>query len=320
MRGRNNRRSSNPLTRVYESNGPDVKVRGTAHHIAEKYQQLARDAQSSGDPVAAENYFQHAEHYQRLIATLQGTAYTPQLGYGRDDEFDDEDGDDVSALDAPQPYARPEPPAYSQREPRDVREPREPRESREAREPRENRDTRDNRGEGRSGKEGRQGGYRRNRDEDGGEPREYRASTRQPREEAPEAPAYVPPPPAPRPSRSRATAQVEAPPRVEDDQDIGLPAFITGAPAVAKERAEPKVEAKAETRVEARAETRAELKAEREESVEAVATDESPDAGDAGRVTRRRRRFRTRAERAEEAGEGGAGDAPVPEQPALFGE
>jgi len=61
----------NPLTRVYESNGPEVKIRGTAHHIAEKYLQLARDAQGSGDPVTAENHFQHAEHYLRMIATAQ---------------------------------------------------------------------------------------------------------------------------------------------------------------------------------------------------------------------------------------------------------
>jgi hypothetical protein len=61
----------NPLTRVYESNGPEVKIRGTAHHVAEKYLQLARDAQSSGDPVTAENHFQHAEHYLRLIAAAQ---------------------------------------------------------------------------------------------------------------------------------------------------------------------------------------------------------------------------------------------------------
>src|SRR3981189_3461276 len=70
MRGRN-RRNHNPLTRVYESNGPDVKIRGTANHVAEKYLQLARDAQTSGDPIAAENYFQHAEHYFRLIAAAQ---------------------------------------------------------------------------------------------------------------------------------------------------------------------------------------------------------------------------------------------------------
>ncbi|MES1155097.1 MAG: DUF4167 domain-containing protein [Pseudorhodoplanes sp.] len=79
MRGRNRGggggggggKNHNPLTRVYESNGPDVKIRGTANHIAEKYIQLARDAQASGDPVAAENYYQHAEHYFRLIAAAQ---------------------------------------------------------------------------------------------------------------------------------------------------------------------------------------------------------------------------------------------------------
>src|SRR5262249_51511323 len=67
----NNRRGQNPMTRVYESNGPDIKISGTASHVAEKYVQLARDARSSGDPVAAENYYQHAEHYFRLIAAAQ---------------------------------------------------------------------------------------------------------------------------------------------------------------------------------------------------------------------------------------------------------
>ena len=59
------------MTRVYESNGPEIKIRGTASHLAEKYVQLARDAQGSGDPVAAENYYQHAEHYFRIIAAAQ---------------------------------------------------------------------------------------------------------------------------------------------------------------------------------------------------------------------------------------------------------
>lgn len=67
----NNRRSPNPLTRSYESNGPDVKIRGNAQTVADKYLTLARDAQSSGDRVMAENYFQHAEHYNRIIATAQ---------------------------------------------------------------------------------------------------------------------------------------------------------------------------------------------------------------------------------------------------------
>lgn len=69
-RGRN-RRPSNSGNRVYESNGPDVKIRGNASHVSEKYLALARDAQVSGDPVASENYLQHAEHYLRIIAAAQ---------------------------------------------------------------------------------------------------------------------------------------------------------------------------------------------------------------------------------------------------------
>src|SRR5262249_40135151 len=64
-------KSHNPMVRVYESNGPDVKIRGNPSHIAEKYVQLARDALTSGDPIAAENYYQHAEHYYRVIAAAQ---------------------------------------------------------------------------------------------------------------------------------------------------------------------------------------------------------------------------------------------------------
>ena len=60
----------NPLNRVFESNGPDVKLRGTAAQVHEKYIGLARDAQSSGDRVAAEGYFQHAEHYQRMLSSM----------------------------------------------------------------------------------------------------------------------------------------------------------------------------------------------------------------------------------------------------------
>jgi Domain of unknown function (DUF4167) len=110
MRGRN-RKSHNPLTRVYESNGPDIKIRGTASHVAEKYVQLARDAQASGDPVAAENYYQHAEHYFRMIAAVQEqfrqnqpNFYRPEGGGNdthsgndmQDESFDD--GDDEGAV------------------------------------------------------------------------------------------------------------------------------------------------------------------------------------------------------------------------------
>lgn len=95
MRGRNrNNKGPNPLTRSYDSNGPDVKIRGTAQHIADKYAQLARDAQVSGDPVAAENYFQHAEHYYRLIAAAQ-EQFRPAFGaYQRPFDDDADEGED----------------------------------------------------------------------------------------------------------------------------------------------------------------------------------------------------------------------------------
>ena len=72
-RGRG-RKPQNPMSRSYESNGPDVKVRGTAAHVAEKYMSLARDALSSGDIVAAESYLQHAEHYNRIVMAAQAQA------------------------------------------------------------------------------------------------------------------------------------------------------------------------------------------------------------------------------------------------------
>jgi len=65
------RRAPNPLTRNYESSGPEVKIRGNAQHIAEKYLALARDAQAAGDRVMGENYLQHAEHYIRIILSAQ---------------------------------------------------------------------------------------------------------------------------------------------------------------------------------------------------------------------------------------------------------
>src|ERR1700750_3069911 len=90
----NNRRGQNPMTRVFESNGPDIKIRGTASHVAEKYVQLARDARSSGDPVAAENYYQHAEHYFRLIAAAQEQFRQNQPQPRPDNEMSSEGGAD----------------------------------------------------------------------------------------------------------------------------------------------------------------------------------------------------------------------------------
>jgi hypothetical protein len=97
MRNRN-RKGPNPLQRSYESNGGDVKIRGTALHVAEKYVQLARDAQSSGDRVAGENYLQHAEHYYRIVAAAQAQMPQPQQIYRNDDG----DGDDEDEFGNPQ--------------------------------------------------------------------------------------------------------------------------------------------------------------------------------------------------------------------------
>jgi hypothetical protein len=129
MRGRNRKgghHHQNPLSRMYESNGPDVKIRGTASHVAEKYLQLARDAQSSGDPIAAENYYQHAEHYFRLIAAAQEQYRQSQPYYqqqqqgdvranGNDDGFDGDD-DEQPHLSG-EPFAPREPQPFYAREP-----------------------------------------------------------------------------------------------------------------------------------------------------------------------------------------------------------
>lgn len=160
MRGRNNqqqhnRRNQNPLTRVYESNGPDVKIRGTANHVAEKYLQLARDAQSSGDPVSAENYFQHAEHYFRLIAAAQeqfrqqNPNFQPRPEGGNDQQYQprsdeqfDEGGEEDTQSFGDQPFGTREPQPYMpqnaqpyiqrdnqpyQHQPRDGQQPQQPR-------------------------------------------------------------------------------------------------------------------------------------------------------------------------------------------------
>lgn len=89
----NNRRGPNPLTRNYESNGPDVKIRGSAQQIAEKYTTLARDSHSSGDRVMAENYLQHAEHYNRIIAAAQAQLPIQNMQQSRNDMDDDYDDD-----------------------------------------------------------------------------------------------------------------------------------------------------------------------------------------------------------------------------------
>jgi hypothetical protein len=74
-----------PLNRnhVFDSNGPDVRIRGTAQQLFEKYLQLGRDATSSGDRVMAEGYFQHAEHYFRILNAMNQAAQQGQQQNGQ---------------------------------------------------------------------------------------------------------------------------------------------------------------------------------------------------------------------------------------------
>ncbi|MDO9126732.1 MAG: DUF4167 domain-containing protein, partial [Parvibaculum sp.] len=106
-RGRGRKPQQHSANRAYDSNGPDVKVRGTAATVCEKYQQLARDAISAGDRVTAENYYQHAEHYYRLLmATQQGQEgqqrQQSSLGYRPDEDEESENEGDYTP-DGPQP-------------------------------------------------------------------------------------------------------------------------------------------------------------------------------------------------------------------------
>ena len=97
-RGRNRRSGGNPQNafnnpnRHYESVGPDVKIRGSAQQVLEKYLQYARDAQTSGDRILSEAYFQFAEHYQRIVAKqLEARNQQQQPHQNRGDRRDDRD-------------------------------------------------------------------------------------------------------------------------------------------------------------------------------------------------------------------------------------
>jgi hypothetical protein len=110
----NNRKPQNPLSRNYESSGPDVKIRGTAAQIAEKYITLARDAASSGDSVMSENYLQHAEHYNRIIMAAQAQAATVsqhsgENGYAMNGA--QRHGPDTNGALREQPHMQPQPQA-----------------------------------------------------------------------------------------------------------------------------------------------------------------------------------------------------------------
>lgn len=153
QRGRNrkpgggNANAANP-NRSWDSQGPEnIKVRGNAQTVYERYQQLARDAASSGDRVLAENYLQHAEHYFRVLRALQPQRPVSEIAarelsnQGFDIDFEDETGAQAAAFLA----------AAQQQAERDARQQAEGQgdQTRELREPREWRDRDQNRDQNR---------------------------------------------------------------------------------------------------------------------------------------------------------------------------
>jgi len=152
-RGRNQRRrqGSNP-NRALDSNGPEVRIRGTANQIYDKYITLARDATTSGDRIKGESYLQYAEHYFRLIrlqqpaqplhqsnqpqqAQNEGAAEQPALDNGEENKGGrrDDVGRRNGAGSAANQSDRPEPSADSG--PNDAGEMKKPRRRRAPRKP-----------------------------------------------------------------------------------------------------------------------------------------------------------------------------------------
>jgi hypothetical protein len=97
-RGRGSRRPhASPRQQTYDSAGPDIRIRGNAYQVLEKYLAMARDAASVGDRIAAENFYQHAEHYYRIINANGGGDQGGQNGRHR--PLPRPDGQDVAAFD-----------------------------------------------------------------------------------------------------------------------------------------------------------------------------------------------------------------------------
>jgi hypothetical protein len=117
-RGRNNggggKKHMPSRNQTYDSNGPDIRIRGNAHQVLEKYLTMARDAASQGDRIAAENYYQHAEHYFRVINSQnQANGRPPErpLPTPADDQIamsgdlDGEDGEEAAEEEAAEEQA-----------------------------------------------------------------------------------------------------------------------------------------------------------------------------------------------------------------------
>ena len=85
---------------IFDSSGPDVRVRGNAHQVFDKYQALAREAAASGDRIQAEAYWQYADHYFRVIQSMGGFVQRNNQGWG------DGGGDEAQAGQGQQPGAQ----------------------------------------------------------------------------------------------------------------------------------------------------------------------------------------------------------------------
>ena len=264
----NNANNANP-NRSWDSQGPEnIKVRGNAQTVYERYQQLARDASSAGDRVLAENYMQHAEHYFRVLRALQPQRPVSEIAarelsnQGFDIDFEDETGAQAAAFLAAQQAAdraaqgqqgqhgegqggeqRP----YRDRDQNQNREwrDREPREAREPREPRD--DNAEPRADGEGGRrETRRERWERRQQErnrrfetegqtgDGegvsSEPNIAETPAEQP---ASETPVETPVAETPRPTRARRPRAAADTPPSDDDAGTALPGFLTRAPAPA---------------------------------------------------------------------------------------
>ena len=110
-------------TQTFDSNGPSVKIRGNAYQVFERYVAMAREAQASGDRVAAENFYQHAEHYFRIMNALgEGQGQGPprpttpadlEMGVGGSEPREGEEAQVQSTVPPSAPFPDDEqPPSY----------------------------------------------------------------------------------------------------------------------------------------------------------------------------------------------------------------
>jgi hypothetical protein len=107
--GHNNGGGGFNPNRTFDSSGPEIKIRGAASHVYEKYLQLARDANSGGDRVMAENYLQHAEHYYRIMTAQQAqlAQYQAQQAAQNPNRQPGQGGEGQPQVQQPQPGSAP---------------------------------------------------------------------------------------------------------------------------------------------------------------------------------------------------------------------